>query len=83
MYFKLQMITALGLMLTYPGNDPKSFGARLSPTYEQLSLFGVFKHGNRLAVMTPLLFMFAFAATNVFYVAPTAISSMWKAQLGT
>ncbi len=71
------MIVSILLALTYPGGHEKD---ALFPG--SASVQGLFDGGDRLTVLLPLTMMFVFSATNVLYVAPKTISTMWKLQLG-
>lgn len=72
MYFKLQLIVSVLLVLTYPGNGDDV------PFRGSASVQGLFDTGDRLTVMLPLTMMFVFSAANVFVVAPKTIRTMWK-----
>ncbi|MDI1492726.1 MAG: hypothetical protein OHK93_004508 [Ramalina farinacea] len=71
------MIVSILLALTYPGGRQ---GDTLFPG--SASVQGLFDGGDRLTILLPLTMMFVFSATNVMYVAPKTISTMWKLQLG-
>ena len=77
MYFKLQMVVSVLLALTYPGSDGKAALFHGSP-----SVRGLVDGGDYLTVLLPLTMMFLFSATNVLWVAPETIASMWKLQVG-
>ena len=78
MYFKLQMIVSILLALTYPGGHAKEATLFSGAA----SLAGVVDKDHRLTVLLPLTMMFIFSATNVVFVAPKTISTMWKLHVG-
>ena len=72
------MVVSVLLALTYPGEDGKA-----AFFHGSASVRGLVDGGDYLTVLLPLTMMFLFSATNVLWVAPMTISSMWKLQLGT
>ena len=77
MYFKLQMIVSVLLAISYPGGDGKADLFRGSA-----SVRGLLDGGDHLTVLLPLALMFLFSATNVLWVAPMTIKTMWKLHVG-
>ena len=78
MYFKLQMVVSVLLALTYPGGDGKA-----ALFHGSASVCGLVDGGDHLTVLLPLTMMFLFSATNVLWVAPMTIKTMWKLHVGT
>lgn len=77
MYFKLQMVVSLLLALTYPGGDGSA-----ALFHGSASVRGLVNGGDYLTVLLPLSMMFLFSATNVLWVAPMTIKTMWKLHVG-
>ena len=77
MYFKLQMLVTLLLAFTYPGGAGKS-----ALFHGSASLKGLIYEADFSTTLLPLTMMFVFSATNVLFVAPRTISTMWKLHVG-
>ena len=77
MYFKLQMVVSILLALTYPGGDRSA-----ALFHGSASMRGLVDGGDYLTRLLPLSLMFLFSATNVLWVAPMTIKTMWKLHVG-
>ena len=71
------MVASVLLALTYPGRAGKA-----ALFHGSASVRGLVDGGDHLTVLLPLMMMFLFSATNVLWVAPMTIKTMWKLQLG-
>ena len=78
MYFRMQMLVSVLLVLTYPGGGGK--GALF---HGSASIQGVFDEDDRSSVLLPLMAMFVFSGTNVLLVAPKTIGFQHKVAAGT